>query len=57
MDSNGSRASLILDRLPLGWLRAGMTESQTLDEHPDLEKDDFPAVYQFATEFGAKSLN
>jgi hypothetical protein len=23
-----------------------MTEAQILDEHPDLEKDDFPALYQ-----------
>jgi len=29
----------------LGWLDAGMTEAEILDEHPDLEKDDFPAVY------------
>jgi len=34
----------------LGWLGAGMTEEEILDEHPDLEKDDFPAVYQFAVE-------
>src|SRR5438477_7932387 len=31
----------------LGWLGAGMTEEQILNEHPDLEKADFPAVYQF----------
>ena len=30
----------------LGWLGAGMTEEQIIEEHPDLEKDDFPAVYQ-----------
>jgi hypothetical protein len=29
-----------------------MTEDQILDEHPDLEKDDFTAVYQFAAETG-----
>jgi uncharacterized protein (DUF433 family) len=28
----------------LGWLGAGMTETETIDEHPDLEKDDFPVV-------------
>jgi len=28
----------------LGWLGAGMTEDQILDEHPNLEKADFPAV-------------
>ena len=38
----------------LGWLGAGMTEAQILDEHPDLEKDDFPAVYQFAAETGRR---
>ena len=27
----------------LGWLGAGMTEEQILDEHPDLEKADFAA--------------
>jgi uncharacterized protein (DUF433 family) len=32
----------------LGWLGAGMTEEESLDEHPDLEKADFAAVYQFA---------
>ena len=39
----------------LGWLGAGMTEEQILDEHPDLEKVDFPAVYQFAAEAGRKA--
>jgi uncharacterized protein (DUF433 family) len=39
----------------LGWLGAGMTEAQILDEHPDLEKDDFPAVYQFAAETGRRA--
>jgi uncharacterized protein (DUF433 family) len=38
-----------------GWLGAGMTEEQILDEHPDLEKDDFKAVYQFAAETGRKA--
>jgi len=40
----------------LRWLGAGMTEAEILDEHPDLEKDDFPAVYQFAAETGRKAL-
>ena len=34
----------------LGWLGAGMTEEQILDEHPDFEKADFPAIYQFSAE-------
>lgn len=36
----------------LGWLGAGMTEEQILEEPPDLEKEDFAAVYQFAAEAG-----
>ena len=39
----------------LGWLGSGMTEAQILQEHPDLEKDDFPAVYQFAAGLGRKT--
>ena len=40
----------------LGWLGAEMAEAQILDEHADIEKDDFPAVYQFAAETGRRSL-
>jgi hypothetical protein len=29
-----------------------MTEEEILDEHPDLEKADFPAVYAFAADAG-----
>jgi len=36
----------------LGWLGAGMTEDEILDEHPDLEKADLPAVYHYAAEAG-----
>jgi hypothetical protein len=32
-----------------------MKEEQILDEHPDLEKADFPAVYQFAAEVGRRA--
>jgi uncharacterized protein (DUF433 family) len=39
----------------LGWLGAGMSEDQILHEHPDLERADFPAVYQFAAESGRKT--
>ena len=39
----------------LGWLGAEMTEEQILDEHPDLEKADFPAVYQFAANAGRRA--
>ena len=38
----------------LGWLGAGMTEDEILEEHPDLEKADFVAVYQYAAENGRK---
>jgi uncharacterized protein (DUF433 family) len=38
----------------LGWLGAGMTEEEILDEHPDLEKDDFRAVYSYAADFGQR---
>lgn len=31
-----------------------MTEDEILDEHPDLEKADFPAVYHYAAEIGRK---
>ena len=39
----------------LGWLGAGMSEEEILFEHPDLEKADFPAVYQFAADIGRKA--
>jgi uncharacterized protein (DUF433 family) len=38
----------------LGWLGSGMPEEEILDEHPDLEKADFAAVYQYAAEAGRK---
>ena len=39
----------------LGWLGAGMTEAEILDEHPDLEAADFPDVYRFAAELGRQA--
>ena len=39
----------------LGWLGAGMSEEQILDEHPDLEKADFPAIYQYASQSGPQA--
>ena len=41
----------------LGWLCAWMTEEQILDEHPDLEKADFAAVYQFAADAGRRDCS
>jgi uncharacterized protein (DUF433 family) len=38
----------------LGWLGAGMSEAEILDEQPDLEKADFRAVYHYAAEAGRK---
>lgn len=32
----------------LGWLAAGMSEPEILDDFPELEQADFPAVYAFA---------
>jgi uncharacterized protein (DUF433 family) len=34
----------------LGWLANGMTEEEILEEHPGLEKEDFPAAYPFAAD-------
>ncbi len=31
----------------LAWLGSGMTEEEILQDQPDLEKADFPAVYHF----------
>lgn len=39
----------------LSWLGAGMTEDQILYEHPDLEKEDFAAVYQYAADAGRRT--
>lgn len=36
----------------LEWKAAGMTEQEILEEHPDLEPDDFPAVYQYVADMG-----
>ncbi len=36
----------------LGWLAAGMTEEQILEDYPELEKDDFQAVYEYAARVG-----
>lgn len=32
----------------LGWLAAGVTEGQILDDYPDLTREDLLAVLQFA---------
>jgi uncharacterized protein (DUF433 family) len=38
----------------LGWLAAGMTEEQILADYPELEPDDFRAVYDFAARLGKR---
>jgi uncharacterized protein (DUF433 family) len=38
----------------LSWLAAGMTEQEILDDYPELEPDDFPAVYDFAAHMGRR---
>jgi len=36
------------------WLAAGMTEQEILDDYPELERDDFRAVYEFAARMGRR---
>jgi len=38
----------------LNWLASGMTEQQILDDYPELESDDFRAVYDFAAKLGKR---
>ena len=38
----------------LNWLAAGMTEQEILDDYPELERDDFRAVYEFAAKLGRR---
>ena len=38
----------------LGWLAAGMSEEQILEDYPELEKEDFRAVYDFAAQMGRR---
>ena len=37
----------------LGWLAAGMSEEQIIEDYPELKKDDFRAVYDYAARVGA----
>lgn len=34
----------------LTWLAGGMSEQQILEDYPELEPEDFPAVYEFASD-------
>jgi uncharacterized protein (DUF433 family) len=38
----------------LSWLAAGMTEQEILNDYPELEPADFPAVYEFAARMGRR---
>jgi uncharacterized protein (DUF433 family) len=38
----------------LGWLAAGVKEDQILADYPDLEEDDFRAVFEYATRVGRR---
>ena len=38
----------------LGWLAAGMSEEQILADYPELQKDDFRAVYEYAARLGRR---
>ena len=36
----------------LGWRAAGMTESEILEDYPELQSEDFLAVYGYAAQLG-----
>ena len=38
----------------LGWLGAGMSEEQILDDYPELEPADFRAVFDYASRVGRR---
>jgi uncharacterized protein (DUF433 family) len=38
----------------LTWLAGAMKELQILDDYPELQPDDFPAVYEFAARMGRR---
>jgi uncharacterized protein (DUF433 family) len=38
----------------LGWLATGTSEEQILSDYPELEKDDFPAVFEYAARVGRR---
>jgi len=38
----------------LNWLAAGMSESDILADYPELEPEDFPAVYEYAARVGKR---
>ena len=38
----------------LGWLATGGTQETILEEYPELEAEDFPAVFEFAARMGRR---
>ena len=38
----------------LAWLAAGMSEEQIIADYPELEKEDFRAVFDFAARVGRR---
>lgn len=38
----------------LGWLAAGVSEEQILSDYPELEPDDFRAVFDYASRVGRR---
>jgi len=38
----------------LGWLAAGMSEDQIVSDYPELEREDFRAVYDYAARVGRR---
>ncbi len=38
----------------LSWFATGMSEQEILDEYPELESDDFRAVYELAAQMGKR---
>lgn len=40
----------------LRWLAAGASEDQILSDYPYLEKDDFKAVFAYASQFSDKAV-
>jgi uncharacterized protein (DUF433 family) len=38
----------------LSWLAGGMTEQEILDDYPELNPEDFRAVYDFAARIGLR---
>lgn len=38
----------------LNWLAGGMTEEEILEDYPELEKEDFQAIFEYAARLGKR---